>query len=148
MRRLKDLSRPPHFSNICSVKYLLSYYSFCNDKKGGYTPTNYAGFFSSCSIRACALALRLMVNFSPRMNVHFNRRHHSTIMRNLCRHLPGGNIEPVDGKPMGRHHGELCAGCIPVCPEKSDSGWPPYRYPAVRITWGTTGRLIKEGAVA
>jgi ferredoxin len=34
----------------------------------------------------------------------------------LC---PAGNIELVDGKPVWKHHCELCCGCIHLCPTQA-----------------------------
>jgi ferredoxin len=52
---------------------------------------------------------------------------------------PVGNIELVNGKPIWRHHCELCVGCIHICPVKAIQGGPRtatrprYRNPAVSI---------------
>lgn len=32
---------------------------------------------------------------------------------------PAGNIDMVDGKPVWKHHCELCCGCIHLCPEEA-----------------------------
>lgn len=52
---------------------------------------------------------------------------------------PVGNIELVDGKPVWKHHCELCVGCIHLCPVKAIQGGPKtetrprYHNPAVSI---------------
>ena len=43
---------------------------------------------------------------------------------------PAGNIELVDGKPVWKHHCELCCGCIHLCPVQ-----------AIRAGAGTEKRL-------
>lgn len=88
--KAKYLSRPPYSSNIGFIKYLLSYYSFCNDKKRGCTSTNYAGIFLSGIIRACALASAVdgefftsnEWTFQPQTPQHHRAEH--------VRHLTGG----------------------------------------------------------
>jgi ferredoxin len=63
---------------------------------------------------------------------------------------PVGNIELVDGRPVWKHHCELCVGCIHVCPVKAIQGGPRtarrprYRNPAVSVSELKAQRGEKE----
>lgn len=52
---------------------------------------------------------------------------------------PAGNIDMVDGKPVWKHHCELCCGCIHLCPAEAIQAGPRtaarqrYRNPSVSI---------------
>ena len=52
---------------------------------------------------------------------------------------PAGNIELVEGKPVWKHHCELCCGCIHLCPVQAIQAGPGtekrtrYRNPSVSI---------------
>ena len=52
---------------------------------------------------------------------------------------PAGNIELVEGKPVWKHHCELCCGCIHLCPVKAIQAGPGtvkrqrYRNPLVTL---------------
>lgn len=52
---------------------------------------------------------------------------------------PAGNIELVDGKPVWKHHCELCCGCIHLCPTEAiqagsrTAARQRYHNPSVRI---------------
>ncbi len=52
---------------------------------------------------------------------------------------PVENIELIEGRPVWKHHCELCVGCIHICPVKAIQGGPRttirprYRNPAVSI---------------
>jgi ferredoxin len=52
---------------------------------------------------------------------------------------PADNIELVEGRPVWKHHCELCCGCIHLCPAgaiqagKKTEGRPRYHNPEVRI---------------
>jgi len=52
---------------------------------------------------------------------------------------PAGNIELVDGKPVWKHHCELCCGCIHLCPTEAIQAGSRtaarlrYHNPSVRI---------------
>lgn len=58
----------------------------------------------------------------------------------ICAEIcPGHNIEMVEGKPVWRHHCELCCGCIHLCPAKaiqagkSTAGRARYRNPEITV---------------
>jgi MinD superfamily P-loop ATPase len=52
---------------------------------------------------------------------------------------PAGNIGMVDGKPVWKHHCELCCGCIHLCPTEAiqagsrTAARQRYHNPSVRI---------------
>jgi formate hydrogenlyase subunit 6/NADH:ubiquinone oxidoreductase subunit I len=53
---------------------------------------------------------------------------------------PAGNIEMVQGRPVWKHHCELCCGCIHICPVQAIQAGAKtekrvrYRNPSVSIT--------------
>jgi ferredoxin len=53
---------------------------------------------------------------------------------------PAENIELVEGKPVWKHHCELCCGCIHLCPAEAIQAGPRtagrlrYRNPSVTIS--------------
>jgi ferredoxin len=58
----------------------------------------------------------------------------------ICQAIcPAGNIELIEGKPVWKHHCELCCGCIHLCPEKAIQagkktvGRPRYHNPETTV---------------